>query len=195
MGRRKRILLKVGIVAAVLLLVGGLSAYYLTRGYWEDFQFTRITYTPDQIPPPDAIEMHGFHVRPYLETKICMDMKVNQGKYYISVYWVPEDDDQYILGNGTEEEITELYLAGVRPEITDTMELVYEACYDASGIYEIDTAGWKNGYYTMVMHGSNDADLSVAYRYRYRHYNWMDFERKIRCGILGGENDNRYCPY
>lgn len=195
MGRHKRILLKIGIVLVVLLLVGGLSAYYLTRGYWEEHWFGTDKFSPDDVVSPEASRGRGFHVRPHLETKFCIDMKVNQGKYYISVYWVPEDDDQYILGNGTQEEITELYLAGVRPEITDTMELVYEACYDTSNTYEIDTAGWKNGYYWMEMHGSSDADLSVAYGYRYRHYNWMTIEQKIRCGLLGGENDDRYYPY
>lgn len=195
MRRYKRVLLKLGIFAAVLLLVGGISAFYLTRGYWEEQLLTTDTFSPDDAVSPEATRGIGFHVRKYLDVKVCLGLNVNNGKYYIKFYRVPEDDDQYILGNGTIEEITALYEAGVRPEISDTMELVYEGCYDTSGEYVIDTADWETGYYRMDIHGSSDADLSVVYTFRYRHYNWMGLETKIRCGILGGENDNRYYPY
>lgn len=186
MGRRSRWSpLRIFITVAILAVIGVCAALYLRKGYWIESRWSHGRYDAG------STYLSNLHVREHLEAKIIFQLDIKSGACCINLYWVPEDDINVKLADGTLQEQARLYEQGARPGITDAMEKVYGERFEVSGTYEIDTKDMKPGFYMLEIIADSEEDIKEVTSFRYKHYNWMDVEQKIRV-FLGGENDSRY---
>lgn len=186
MGRKSRWSpFRIAITVVILIVLGVCVTLHLRRGYWIESRWSDGSYEAGTTC------LSSFHVREHLETKIIFQLDMKDGACHIRLYWVPEDDVNVKLVDGTEQERARLYEQGVRPGITDAMVKVYEESFSVSGTYEIDTVDMKPGFYMLEITADSEEDIREVTSFRYKHYNWMDVEQKIRI-FFGGENDDRY---